>query len=133
MAPVVEELVVVLFEFHAARFHLGEDARGPEEVGEFFAAFGARRVGAGEEFELRGAGPFRDAKLEGRAGLDDAAVAERAEEMFEVGLGLAFLVACECRGELREFGEAGFEFVGRGEHRRWVAGAARLGERRGGD
>ena len=106
VAPVVEELVVVLFELGGARLHLDEDAGGPEEVGEFFTALRVGGVGAGEEFELGTAGLFCDAKLKGRAGLNGALVPERAEELIEKGLRLAFLVAFEFGGEVGEVGEA---------------------------
>ena len=112
VAPVVEELVVVALEFFAARFHLEKHALGPEEVGEFLAALGPRAL-ALDEFELCGAGLFRDAKLEGRAGFGHALVAERAEEAFEESLGLALLVTAD-RGvdEGDEFFEGGAQFGG---------------------
>ena len=43
---------------------------GPEQVGEFLAAFRFRASVAFDQFELGGARLFRDAKLESRASLD---------------------------------------------------------------
>ena len=108
VAPVVEGLIVVFLQVRAARFHLDEDAVGPEEVREFLAAF---RAGAGsavpsdDELELWRAGFLGDAKLEGGAGFDRASVAEGAEEMIEEGLGFALLVAFEGTGEGNELGQ----------------------------
>ena len=71
-------------------FGFTEDAVGPEEVGEFLAAFCLGGVAALEEFELCRAGLFRDAKLERRACLLHATVAERSKEVIEENLRLAF-------------------------------------------
>ena len=97
------------FEILAARFHLEQDAFGPDEVAEFLAALRLRAL-AFDEFQLRGAGLFRDAKLEGRTRLDDAAVAERAEEVIEKGLRFAFLITFQRTREGGECHEGGLEF-----------------------
>ncbi len=101
----------MLLQLRPARLHLDEHTLGPEQVGEFLAATGARGL-AFEEFELRAALLLRDAKLEGRAGLDDARMAERAKEALEKRLRLALLIAFQRTGEGDELREGGFKFCG---------------------
>ena len=96
----------------AARFHLDKHALGPEQVGEFLPTLRLRAV-ALDEFDLRRAGLFRDAKLERRARLLHATVPERAEKMIEKNLRLALLVALERAGKGGELRKGGFDFCGR--------------------
>ena len=110
VGPVFEELVVVFFEVLAARFHLDEHALRPDEIAVLLAALRLCRQLALEEFELRGAGLFRDAKLEGGARGDGAGMAERTEEMIEERLRLALLVAFQRAGEGGELRERGLQF-----------------------
>ena len=67
---------------------------GQRRSANFLPPLGFGRALAFDEFQLRGAGLFRDAKLQGRAGLLHAAVAERAEEVIEEKLRLALLILC---------------------------------------
>ena len=127
VGPVIEGLVIVLFEVCAARFHLDEDALGPEAVGEFLPALRFRAL-AFDEFQLRGAGLFRDAKLQRGTGFLHAAVAERAEEVIEEKLGLALLIALQRTREGGELCKGGLKFSrghGRGGCRGGGNGARR--------
>jgi hypothetical protein len=110
VGPVFEGLIVMFFEVLLSRFHLDEDALGPEEVGEFFAAGPAGGVLALEEFELGGAGLLGDAMLEGGAGFDGAGMAQGAEEMVEECLAFALFIASERAGEGDELLEGGDQF-----------------------
>jgi hypothetical protein len=82
---------------NGAFLHLDEHALGPDEVGEFPAAPCPDSSHALDEFELCGAGLFRDAKLQRGARFLRAAMAERAKEVIEKklrpapALGLAHL------------------------------------------
>ena len=111
-----EGLVVVALQLRAAGLHLEEHALGPEQVGELLSALRTRTV-ALDEFELRRAGLFRDAKLERSASLDGSRMSKRAEEAFEKCLRLALFVATQGTCEGREFVEGGTQFS-RGHGRR---------------
>ena len=100
----------MLLEIRAARFHLDEDALGPEAVGEFFATLGLDRILALDQFELRGTGLFRDAKLQRGTGLLHATMAEGAEEVIEEKLCLALFVALQRAGERFKLCEGGLQF-----------------------
>ena len=110
VSPILEGLVVVLFEVRTARFHLDEHTLGPEEVGELLAALRFHRRLSFDEFELGGTGFLGDAKLQRRACLLHAAVAEGAEEVVEEKLRLTFFVAFQRTGEGGECHEGGLEF-----------------------
>ena len=76
-------------QLRAAGLHLDEHALGPQQVGELLPARRSSgfapcpRTLALDQFELRRAGLFRHAELEGRARLDDAPVAEGAEQVIQ--------------------------------------------------
>ena len=107
VGPVIENLVVMLLEILAARFHLYEDTVRPEKVGEFFAAFRPQsRAIALDQLQLGRARLLGDAKLEGRASLDSSRMTESTKEMVEEGLGFALFVAAERLGEPNELSKA---------------------------
>jgi hypothetical protein len=100
----------------AAGFHLDEHALGPEQAGEFLAASRSSGSASGprtfalDEFELCGAGLFRDAELEGRARLHHSLVTESAEESLQKSLRLALFITmnlnpamgCRAKAQRRE-------------------------------
>ena len=119
--PVVEGLVVVALQLRAAGFHLDEHALGSQQIGEFLAALAKegrfQTARPGDEFELCGAGLFRDAELEGRARLHHSLVAESAEETLQKSLRLALFITMKGACEGGEFFEGGAQFC-RGHGRR---------------
>jgi hypothetical protein len=92
--PLIESLVVMFLQILAARFHLYEHAIWPKKIGKFLSAF--RSSGSAvsfDQFELRRAGLFRNAKFERRACFNCAIVPKRSEETIDETLPLAFLIA----------------------------------------
>ncbi len=80
MGPIVEDLVVLTFQFLPAGFHFDQHALRPHEVGVVFS-LGSTLLG--------------DAGFPRGPGFLDAFMAEGEEEVVEKISGLAFLVPCQ--------------------------------------
>ena len=91
--PVIERLLVVLGELHAAGLHLDQAAARPDEVG----VLGALAREANAVFER------------GALGQGVGVVAERGEQVEEKGLRFALLVASELGCKLGEIPQAFLE------------------------